>query len=467
MTEKIEYEGVWWLPDRPNRHVRGTLKFTPDAGAVLDLVGSLRHISLTDRRDLDREFERDIILGTSVDGKSVTLYSCFELRSSGTAIGIESSSLHADSVFVGAHFEKPADIRFQELSTHYSHLDDWVDISGFHVEDAPDMKESFTRYRQPDPIEADINDEYKIIIDIRAGRSGLYPVKRKTTIEQKTYLKIQFPEARPLHEYWKPRCHLQNFLTLAVMAPVFPLDVQATTASGKSVTQQEEGSPTHIEMLEQPPYPAVPLRTLKPSDMLFSFHDISDKFEAYLQKWFARAELLQPVHDLYFGTLYNPHLYIEHTFLSLAQAAESYHRRAVGGLELPVEDYEKRLEGILEATPPTHRAWLKNKLRYSNEFTFRRRLKELFEANSDTLQEFISFRDYFLRKVVVTRNYLTHFDLKLKKEAAIGKELLPLTKQLRGLLTVCLLREVGFTTEELRELISRKRKYRSVWQLLG
>jgi len=42
MIEKFEYKGIWWLPDKPKERISGTLKFTPDEGAILDLIGSFK-----------------------------------------------------------------------------------------------------------------------------------------------------------------------------------------------------------------------------------------------------------------------------------------------------------------------------------------------------------------------------------------------------------------------------------------
>ena len=42
MMNKFEYEGIWWLPDKPEKQVSGTLRFTPNEGAILKLIGSFK-----------------------------------------------------------------------------------------------------------------------------------------------------------------------------------------------------------------------------------------------------------------------------------------------------------------------------------------------------------------------------------------------------------------------------------------
>ena len=43
MMDKFEYEGIWWLPDKPEKQVSGTLRFTPNEGVILDLIGSFKY----------------------------------------------------------------------------------------------------------------------------------------------------------------------------------------------------------------------------------------------------------------------------------------------------------------------------------------------------------------------------------------------------------------------------------------
>ncbi len=108
--EELEYNGVWWLPDEPEKRFYGILKFTPSEGAILDLMGSFRDI----KDDILKHKEYEIILGISSDGKYITLYKCFEIRSTISLPGITSSSIYGEFVFVGFHFYKPEDIKFKK-----------------------------------------------------------------------------------------------------------------------------------------------------------------------------------------------------------------------------------------------------------------------------------------------------------------------------------------------------------------
>jgi len=76
-------------------------------------------------------------------------------------------------------------------------------------------------------------------------------------------------------------------------------------------------------------------RKLIPQEMLFTLQHVSQRFEDVLKQWFDSAQFLEPVFNLYFGTLYNRDMYAEQRFLSLVMALESYHRKVTNNRELP------------------------------------------------------------------------------------------------------------------------------------
>ncbi len=163
MIERFEYRGMWWLPQFPKKKTSGTLTFTPERGAILDLDGSLADGGLA-RRDLE---EFDIVLGISLDNKDITLVRCFVVRWSVSlppriVPPPQRSSLYVSEVFVGVHFNKLDDIKFKRVSVRYSYLDEWVGVSGFDIEYTD--RGVNVKYEQKSPIESWINADYKLSI---------------------------------------------------------------------------------------------------------------------------------------------------------------------------------------------------------------------------------------------------------------------------------------------------------------
>ncbi len=71
MNERFEYQGYRWLPGADEEKVPGILKFDPDDGAILDLLGSLKGL-----KGVIDPLEPEIILGLSPDGNPITLKDC-------------------------------------------------------------------------------------------------------------------------------------------------------------------------------------------------------------------------------------------------------------------------------------------------------------------------------------------------------------------------------------------------------
>lgn len=195
--------------------------------------------------------------------------------------------------------------------------------------------------------------------------------------------------------------------------------------------------------------------------MLFSLRDLPEGFGPAVEKWLTRAEVLDPVYRLYLGTVYNPQMFLEERFLNFVQTLEAYHRRTTDVLDLPESEHGKRMEAILGAVPEEYREWLEGKLRYSNELNLRKRFKHIFEEHPRTVDSVVgsSSRDKrtFVDKVIVTRNYRTHFDESLESRAARGEELHRINEKLRRLIEMCLMAEIGFEDDEIKKAVTGMR----------
>jgi len=440
--EEIEYKGYWWLPDKPQEKIVGTLKIAPNGKATLELTGSF-----TDIGHINKMLKPDIILGFSSDGKQITLYKCIETRKNASIPGFPISLFKVGEVFIGAHFNKADDIKFKKLFVHFIHLDDWVNFFIFEVNEKNGkeitIKSKLGLFDLPG-VEANVNG-YKISIKIQ---TITYAGQKEIRINQKTFLTIEHEEEVPLGEYWRMVYHIQNFLSLAMNFPVYPLAIVGITKTNQQV---------RIYPFLMKPYETT--KAIHFSDMLFTLRDIYDKFGTFLENWFKKLSIMEPVFDLYFGTLYNPQMHLKHQFLNLIHAIEVYHRRKFGGKYIPDRKYEdlyKKLTEVingLKVEAPFREA-LKSKLKYGNEYSLRKRLKELFKEYGDIFDDFVQDRDKFIEKIVNTRNYLTHYDQSLEEKALEGEELYYAIRQLKTILISFLLREIGFDSNEIKRIIS-------------
>lgn len=405
----------------------------------------------------EEKLKTDIIMGESLDGKKITLYKCVAINPQIIVPGFSRESYFAHIVFIGDFFKKSEDIKFKTVQVNYSYLDSWVNISGFNIQYSSHDDEYLIKYKLPKPVQANIHN-HKVIIDFEYKGPNLSIVQRDIRIKQKTIIKIDFSEEKSLDECIDFINLVQNFLSLGVGEPVKPLEIRGITDSDKLTTNGKDYK-TPIEIIcatQDIPYEST---NIIPQMMVFSFKDISDKFDDCLSNWIEKAELLDPVYDLYFGTLYNPHMYLEQRFLSLVQSLESYHRRIIRSSELPEIDHKNRIDLILESTPSEYKKWLKGKLEYSNEPGLRKRLREIIGRYPQIMG---SKRDKtkFINSVVKIRNHLTHYsnseDIIIRTVLKDRRQFYDLTQNLKNLIELCFLTELGFDEDEIKNTIPYK-----------
>lgn len=115
------------------------------------------------------------ILGLAMDNMPITLTNLIWPPSipvipSGT-MRLTTSTVNADMVIVGEHFEREEEVGFERLIVEYQHLDAWAGVSGFEIAfiDDPDTHPITVRHELPEPIAADVGDEYKVNLSFGSG----------------------------------------------------------------------------------------------------------------------------------------------------------------------------------------------------------------------------------------------------------------------------------------------------------
>jgi hypothetical protein len=198
MEEGFEYRGYWWTPEEPDERVPGILSFDPEEGATLSLFGSLRAP--------EGEDDRVPILGLSMDYKPITLTKLIRPPStpgmSPAIRGSITSTIVAEMVVVGEHFEREEDVGFESLIVEYLHLDVWAGVSRFEIAfiDDLDTHPITVRHELPDPIAANAGDEYKVDLVFGSGFEASPRPFTSATIAQVAELVISISEKRPAQD---------------------------------------------------------------------------------------------------------------------------------------------------------------------------------------------------------------------------------------------------------------------------
>lgn len=435
MLEEKTYFGEWWVPSDPVKRIKGKFTFNQDNGAILDLEGTFT------------EYPKTIFGLSSPIGAKITLQDCVAKRPEQFWEGFILNStyrVYANRAFIGEHFNLPENVKFTSLSCQMSNFFEWIGKSGVRSEGEA-SKEVLIKYNRPDTISILINPELTINIDFRHSLSFQHR-NGEISLKQFAYVSFHPRQNTNVDNYINWIHHFRNFLCLATQVAVFPQEIIG-------LIDNKLPSPL-VDVLFQLDAPINTETTVYNS--LFFFNDVESKFDKCLQNWYAKSEILEPVCELYFGSLYGRFVYLNLKFLCLVQALEAYHRRTVSNEEITKQKHKERIASILNTVPAEHKKWLQGKLVYSNEPNLRNRLKDICEIFSSTTNALISDRKYFVNKVVDTRNFMIHHDPKLKEGSVEGKELFIISEKLRIMIEMCLMKEIGFRLEEIDSLICKR-----------
>jgi ApeA N-terminal domain 1 len=294
MMERFEHQGYWWLPDRSEEKVPGTLTFDPDDGASLDLLGSLKGLEGT----VD-PLEPEIILGLSSEGKHITLKGCGKTR--GTLRfggGFSTSAFAVSIVFVGEHFERPEDVGFERLVVEYLHLEAWAHQSGIQpklVEETEGPKRRWMEMRHdcPDPFTAVVGDEYEVILNFAAEFEHSPRPFTWASFVQPSEIAIEFPEKQSFDRLGDIVFRLQHLFSLGMRRPAYPVAVRGYTGS--------PGEAMPVEVHYRPLDRTNDVQRPELHEMLFSRRDLPGGFETTVGRWLEGAEKLDPVYRLFRG----------------------------------------------------------------------------------------------------------------------------------------------------------------------
>lgn len=426
--DKTEYRGSWWLPEKPRATINGSLRFESNGRITLELLGALIDTHAFHSQSVP------LIVGRSIDGENITLYGCIQSKTHSGIEGVRTSSFYIVGVLIGAHFQRPEEILFGMFHVTFPQLEDWVGASGVNVNVDPSNRQTLVITKKSSFVATACLRDAKISIGFWFTE---HRGEGEVSIKYTPSVSIEMTKEVQLRKFLDWLHHLRNFFAFAVCHPVYPELIDGLTETAKVTLADGKSFRRPIGIVFGNVNWGVSHESVNRRGMLFRLGSVRDEFDNLLKNWFDKIELLEPVYDMYFGTLYNPHMFLHQKFLSLIQCVESYHRRKFDGYESPPEQHKERLQDIIKAVPDEYKNWLRNKLSDSNELSLKRRLKELVRTYS-----FLGFDAQSIEKMRNARNYLTHFD-ESKKQYATADELFTHTRKLSALTESILLTELG------------------------
>jgi hypothetical protein len=442
VIETREFRGWWWLPGERDDRLPGALVVTKGE-AELDLTGHFGHdiISETDTERVPSGHLADQprILGIDSNGKSVTSVGHSSASYSLHSAGVVLSKYARQVTLVGKHFDAGQTIAFDEISIQTSDLTAWTQVRaiqtkaktrkhrrGYHV-----WSDISVRWKPLDDIEIPLSRGERAFIRFGMKFQGIDIAGRGSDhaeLTQDTDLHLRFTKSQTLEQVFNRVGDLRNFLSLAVGRPVAVLSVAGFRDDFADETTK---LPIPIEILWGIPHnPDPPEKPREAHEMLFTLPEVSTEISKVMRSWFAKRKRLEPVFNLFFGLLYHPDIYSDVRFLLYAQAVETYgYRRG----RKPVErNFGDQIRDVLATCPIASR--------------------KIVGADTEA----------FVKLLTMSRHYYTHYNPNKEKASAHGVGLFVLSHQLRTLIEMALLRELGFTPRATDAILARARRYEQI-----
>ena len=457
--DSFSIDGFWWFPENSNHKVSGTLHHSIDK-ITLNLMGTL-----TDLTKFQDQFEYEIIMGISTKGDPITLHKCYANNFSMSHPSFATSSYSILYIFQGSHFLKKEDMKFSKVYAHLTHFDEWIGLSGFNagLDKINENKISIT-YSQPKKIEFDLINNFTATIWFGYSLHSSSVNEKEQGIKQRIALNIESRNEKSFFEFQKILMDIRNFLGLACLSPIHPIEVKGITESNKEEVNNQTIHTTISIYNTQSNMPKE-IVNVNSANMLFTYVDIKENVQSYFQKWFENKSILEPTYNAYSGVLYNKHIYLDQKLLLLIQAVESYHRRTSNATEVTEDEHKKRLNEIMSNVPEHHKIWLQNKLQFSNEISLRKRLKSILEQFKFILPNHEQQIKPFINYVVDTRNYLTHYSNNAKENIKDYDKMYLTSEYLKLIIESCLLVSLGFPVEKIESLITKSKTVKGISNL--
>lgn len=453
MLEEFEHEGFWWLPSHEEDRVTGTLTFSRQDGLILTLL-SVEQAG----NPFGPLADHPVVLGVTLKNKPITLCNCMESRRTLGLVGaMMESEYRAEVSYIGAHFADPEEAAFDRVKARFTWLPDWTGLYGIKFRTKKGNHDVEIAYSHPDQLRVDRGGS---ALALTYSWYTEWDTRRQISLGQTFWILVKLENSLHLGDFMSAYIGpFQDFLTLATRRPNAIVEMQAFLP--KATDPDRHRRPITIVFNQLATWERRSRgKALHRGDMLFSLKDIQPCFPTIVSNWLDIAKELRTVRGLFFGTQYRPSPYVETRFLNLAFALECYHRERVGGEVLDTSEHENRVNSILAAVPDEHTQWLSEKLRYSNEPSFRRRVRHLLRNAALVMSPLVRDEKRFVQTVTATRNYLVHRDVALRPMAATsGADVDLLSSLLSVLAESWLLHDMGFSWERSRRLFEQNRHY--------
>lgn len=417
LSEPFEISGHWFVPENPNRKVSGVLAYTPQR-TELRLLESFEPIQ---RQLAQGIVERPVIYGKTEKSEAVTVLRAV-LDGGSLSFGAAGMSTPENWLCLRTIYGDyvKAEPTFEKMRCRVPGLPVWQSqkLVEHSYQTHDDGHGEYTNYRIHDPpVEkiplSDSEIESEWFIEITKSLSHF-----NVAVKIEGWFTIQPRTPQPLAWFLEQQEKMATLLTLLAGTQMLPdaLQVPATKPPRQASVLFSRPDVTYCD------YKNV-------HDFFLPRCDLGAEWSEIIQKWWEVWPKITSPGQLAMSIFGSRDLWPHIEFLSWMQALEGLHRALCKGVYMDPAAYEAVKETIVDAIPSevssAHRDALKSKIRYGNELSLAKRLKELAERLGEPIRlKIFGVGAKVPRTWIDTRNFYTHWDEALRENILSGQEMM-------------------------------------------
>ena len=433
IKEEIKRLGYFWLPSTPSKRVPGILTIADGGKIKLETIGYFDEnpTLASTNRGFGEAVEEKMIVGQINPNTQVTLVKCCyryypELMFGSTAQLI----VFAEKAFLGVAYDDQASVLFNTFRFSVEGINEWVGISGIHVEHATKRVEKrllTIEYSFPEEIPLNLNNGMRLLITFSFTQLG-FPTTTEAKITHKTYFKLTSEQAIPIDDFISIARKITTLLCFAIDQIVCIEQVSVTpNTTCQDINGQSQPVPIPLYYQDRPYTKDEP--KIERHGMLFTYPQIQENAEQIINKWLKIHGKTSWGLNTYFLSKAGTSEYLEGLFLDLVQGLEAYHRR-IADIESTrrKKKLEQRIKSIIKLF----------------------KVKKLFGEKEEQKK--------LIQRIADTRNYLIHYEEKLKEKAAKGEELGQLYYKAEVIFQLYILHILDFTPEQIQFIVDNNNR---------
>jgi hypothetical protein len=471
-SEHFTIRGHWWLPNT-DRRVAGDLQYT-EGELTLSLYGGLNEAHVESPFSVTpTSTEFPVILGETLEAVPVTVLRSFytkwtpEVRTlaiqPGTTTAIRSAQLHCGRLLKGVHLFSP-DAAFARCRIEIPYLEVWLRESPFRADMGGEGETVRLDYTRPTDLSFEIAATSSTLRLIHAVRPPGLPLGNSPTIEHRTYVEIAPADPKPINWFASQASEIVGLLAFCYGGSLL---------SRRMTLFQDGPSPAEASLYY--PRHTAGAESYSAMDFVVRFQQIESGFRQLVENWLGATEAVKGARSILLSSERRPAAFIELRFLPLVHAAEVLSGEAPNASIIPKDTYkgvrDAMIASLPDGLPSELTESIRNSLGHANSRALKRKLLGvLSELGDDTCRLFCTDREVFIKAVVETRNYYTHYSTVHGRKLLQGADLHWAIQKLSLMLRVVLLVKAGVPEDTLRSAIRSHRRLRQekhVWQTMN